>query len=211
MNQPTLSRRGLLGLGLLAGGTLVVGVHVSQRAFAQPAALAPNAFIRIDPDGTITFIMPDTEFGQGIYTGAGMLIAEELEVGLDQATYVAAPPDTGQYHQAMKSYASPQLGEQATGGSTSIQGDWQRLRQAGAQVRTMLIAAAAQRWNVDPASCHAERAVVLGPDVRQAGYGELVRDAAAQPVPDDVPLKSPDQFKLIGKRQPRVDTPSQVD
>ncbi|MBN8872115.1 MAG: xanthine dehydrogenase family protein molybdopterin-binding subunit [Rhodospirillales bacterium] len=208
----TFSRRGLLAFGLL-GGALVVGVRIPLRSAraAGPAPLMPNGFIRIDPQGAITFIMPDTEFGQGIYTSAGMLIAEELEVGLDQVAFEAAPPDTGQYHTAMRAYVSPLLGEQATGGSTSIRGDWKRLRQAGAQVRTMLIAAAARQWHVDPATCHADRAEVIGPDGRRASYGSLVEAAAAQPVPDDVPLKPASQFKLIGHRQPRVDTPAKVD
>ncbi|MBN8926283.1 MAG: aldehyde dehydrogenase [Rhodospirillales bacterium 69-11] len=208
----SLSRRGLLGVGLL-GGALLVGVRLPLRPARAAAAgpFTPNAFIRIDPQGAITFIMPDTEFGQGIYTSAGMLIAEELEVGLDQVAFEAAPPDTGQYHTALKAYVSPLLGEQATGGSTSIRGDWQRLRQAGAQVRTMLVAAAAQQWGVDPAACRAERAVVIGPDDKRAPYGTFAAAAAAQPVPDKLPLKPSSAFKLIGHSQPRVDTPAKVD
>jgi isoquinoline 1-oxidoreductase beta subunit len=205
-----LSRRAILKIGLAAGGGLLAGLHLPGLARADGPALAPNSFIRIGNDGTITFIMPDTEVGQGIYTSAAMLIAEELEVGLDQIRVEAAPPDEGKSKDPLHNYLSPLLQEQATGGSTSIRGDWQRLRQAGAQVRMMLIAAAAQRWQVDPATCHAARAVVSGPDGRSAGYGELAEDAAAQPAPATIPLKPADQFKLIGTQQRRLDTPSKV-
>ncbi|MDR3535772.1 MAG: xanthine dehydrogenase family protein molybdopterin-binding subunit [Acetobacteraceae bacterium] len=207
-----LSRRAILRIGLAAGGGLLAGMHLPGFARAADAApLAPNSFIRIATDGTITLIMPDVEVGQGIYTSATMLIAEELEVGLDQVRLEAAPPDDGRTTDLLKSYTSPVLKQQATGGSASIRGDWQRLRQAGAQVRMMLIAAAAQRWQVDPAACHAARAVVSGPDGRRAGYGELAEAAAAQPVPATIPLKSVDQFKLIGTSPRRLDTPSKVD
>src|SRR5271165_5424286 len=128
------SRRTLLKVGLAAGGGLLVGLRLTSgaRAAAQDAAsvFAPNAFIRIDPAGKITLIMSHTEFGQGIYTSASMLIAEELAVGLDQITLEHAPPN-------LALYLDPNLGDQATGGSTSTRAGWMPLRQAGAAARFM--------------------------------------------------------------------------
>jgi isoquinoline 1-oxidoreductase subunit beta len=211
MRHDIPSRRLLLKASLIAGGGLMLGLRLPSLArAADPATdtsegFTPNAFLCIDPKGVITFIMPHTEVGQGIYTASSMLIAEELEVGLDQIQVHAAPP-------SMAKYVDPLLGDQATGGSASIRSDWSRLRQAGAAARIMLIGAAAKRWDVDPSSCRAERAVVHhDADGRTASYGELASDATTQPVPHDVPLKQPDQFKLIGTSAKRLDTPAKVD
>jgi isoquinoline 1-oxidoreductase beta subunit len=205
------SRRLLLQASLIAGGGLMLGLRLPTLARAAdpaPAAdgtFAPNAFLRIDPKGTTTFILPHTEVGQGIYTAAAMLIAEELEVGLDQIQVEPAPPD-------IIKYVDPLLGDQATGGSASIRSDWGRLRQAGAAARIMLVGAAAARWGVDPATCRAERGMVYhDPTSRSVGYGDVASDAAGQPVPHDVKLKDPAQFKLIGTDAKRLDTPSKVD
>ena len=121
---------------------------------AAADAFAPNAFIRISADGRITLTMPYVEMGQGTYTSIPMLIAEELEVDLEQVQLEHAPPNE-------KLYANPLLGVQATGNSNAIRGAWQPLRQAGATARTMLVAAAAERWKVDPATCRAQRGEVL--------------------------------------------------
>src|SRR5260221_4257481 len=117
---------------------------------------APNAFIRIAADGQIVLAMPYVEMGQGTYTSIPMLIAEELEIDLKQVQLAHAPPDE-------KLYANPLLGVQATGNSNAIRSAWQPLRQAGASARTMLVAAAANRSNVDPATCRVERAEGLHP------------------------------------------------
>ena len=114
----------------------------------------PNAFIRIDRDGQIFLTMPYVEMGQGTYTSISMLIAEELEVDLKQVQLEHAPPNE-------KLYANPLLGVQATGNSNAIRGAWQPLREAGATARTMLVSAAAKRWNVDPSSCRAQSGEVL--------------------------------------------------
>ena len=128
--------------------------------------------MRIGRDGQIVLTMPYVEMGQGTYTSIPMLIADELEVGLDQVRLEHAPPDE-------KLYANPLLGVQATGNSNAIRGAWQPLRQAGAVARTMLAAAAAQRWNVDAATCRAESgAVIHMPTGRRIAYGELATDAA---------------------------------
>lgn len=208
MNHPVLrpSRRRFLQGSLAIGGGLLLSLHLPSLAKAADAAaeFAPNAFIRIDGAGVVTLIMPDTECGQGIWTSTAMLIAEELEVGMDQVRLLAAPPDN-------KLYASPLLEEQATGGSASTRGDWKRLREAGAAARIMLTGAAAQRWGVDPAACKAANAIVSHPaSGRSLRYGELASDAARQPVPRDLPLKDAAAFRLIGTPQRRLDTPSKV-
>ena len=164
----------------------------------------PNAFIRIDRDGQIFLTMPYVEMGQGIYTSISMLIAEELEIDLKQVQPEHAPPNE-------KLYANPLLGVQATGNSNAIRGAWQPLREAGATARTMLVSAAAKRWNVDPSSCRAQSGEVLHmPTGRRLEYGELAADAAHMPVPAKVALKRPDDFKLIGTRAKRLDTPAKV-
>jgi isoquinoline 1-oxidoreductase beta subunit len=165
---------------------------------------APGGFIRIPRTGKITFIIPSTEMGQGIYTGEAMMLAEELEVTLDQVEIMAAPANE-------KLYSQPILKSQATGGSTSTRGAWGPLRQAGAAARTMLIGAAAQRWHVAPDVCFADQGrVYCRTNGQSLPYGELVAAVAQQPVPQNVPLKQPGQFKLIGRSLPRVDTPGKV-
>jgi isoquinoline 1-oxidoreductase beta subunit len=134
-----------------------------------------------------------------------MLIAEELEVDLSQLRLEHAPPDE-------KRYGNPLLGGlQATGNSNAVRASWQPLRQAGATARTMLIAAAAQRWKVDPTSCRAQSGEVLHvPTTRRLMYGELAADAVRIPIPGNVALKRPGDFKLIGTPAKRLDTPAKV-
>ena len=165
---------------------------------------APNAFIRIDADGLVRLVMPNVEMGQGIYTGACMMLAEELDVGMDQIRVEHAPPNEALY-------ATPLLGEQATGGSTSTRSHWQVLREAGAVARAMLVAAAAARWHVDAASCSVARGIVTHePSKRSASFGALAKAAAGMPEPAKVVLKSPTQFTLIGKPLRRVDSAEKV-
>jgi isoquinoline 1-oxidoreductase subunit beta len=164
----------------------------------------PNAFIRIGRDGQIVLIIPYVEMGQGTYTSIPMLIAEELEVALAQVQLEHAPPDE-------RLYANPLLGVQATGNSNAVRGAWQPLRRAGATARTMLIAAAAKRWHVDPASCRAQSGFVYHEATQQsAKYGDLAAEAAGMPVPENVALKSPEDFKLIGTPAKRLDTPAKI-
>ncbi|QXX76717.1 xanthine dehydrogenase family protein molybdopterin-binding subunit [Methylovirgula sp. HY1] len=164
----------------------------------------PAGFIRISkPDG-IVLIIPNVEMGQEVYTAEAMLIAEELEVGLDQLRVIPAPPNEDLYTQ-------PILKSQSTGGSTSVRGAWVPLRQAGAVARTMLIGAAAAQWNVPTSECFAKRAVVTHrPTGRTLAYPDLGEAAFRQPVPKQITLKSPDQFELIGKPLPRIEGPSKV-
>jgi isoquinoline 1-oxidoreductase beta subunit len=184
---------------------LSIRLPFAARDAAAADGFAPNAFIRIETDGQVVLIMPYVEMGQGTYTSIPMLIAEELEVDLSQVRLEHAPPDE-------KLYGNPLLGGlQATGNSNAVRASWQPLRQAGAAARTMLIAAAAQRWSVDPASCRAQRGEVLHvPTTRRLTYGELVADAAGIPVPNNVALKRPEDFKLIGTPAKRLDTPAKV-
>jgi isoquinoline 1-oxidoreductase beta subunit len=203
-----LSRRRLLQVGAAAGGGLMLSLSLPfpDRDGEAAAAdeFAPNAFIRIGGDGRVVLTMPYVEMGQGTYTAIPMLIAEELEVDLNQVELEHAPPNE-------KLYANPLLGVQATGNSNAIRAAWQPLRQAGAAARAMLVAAAAQRWRVDPTSCRAQRGEVHHASTgRSAKYGDLAADAARMPVPENVPLKRPEEFKLIGTPAKRLDTPAKV-
>src|SRR5581483_7581517 len=196
---------GLLIQVLIAGGRGLARADTSSRgslpeAGAKPAVL--NAYIRIDPDGAIVLIMPKVEMGQGTFTSLPMLVAEELEISLDALSLEHAPPDPAVYGVE---------GDQSTGGSTSIRDCWLPLRKAGATARIMLIQAAAQRWGVAAASCHADRGEVIhAASGRRAGYGSLARVAAAMPVPAEPPLKPAKDFKLIGRPTHRRDTPDKT-
>src|SRR5882672_6369885 len=203
-----LSRRRFLRAAAAAGGGLMLSVRLPLAGSDVAAAdncFVPNAFVRIGTDGQVILTMPYVEMGQGTYTSIPMLIAEELEVDLSQVRLEHAPPDE-------KRYGNPLLGGlQATGNSNAVRASWQPLRQAGATARTMLIAAAAQRWKVDTASCRAQSGEVLHvPTTRRLKYGELAADAVRIPIPDKVALKRPEDFKLIGTPAKRLDTPAKV-
>jgi isoquinoline 1-oxidoreductase subunit beta len=202
-----LSRRALLQAGAAAGGGLLLSLNLPFASGDAEAAVAfaPNAFIHIDSDGQIVLTMPYVEMGQGPYTSIPMLIAEELEVDLKQVRLEHAPPNE-------KLYGNPLLGGlQATGNSNAVRASWQPMRQAGATARTMLILAAARRWNVGPASCRAENGEVLHVSTgKRLKYGELAAAAAEIPIPDNVALKQPKDFKLVGTRAKRLDTPAKV-
>src|SRR5712675_2267304 len=174
---PDISRRALL-TGGLAGGFLLA-FHLPVRAVNEPVQppdvtdgkFAPNAFIRIDTTGKTTLVMPQVEMGQGIYTAVAMILAEELDADFKQVTLEHAPPNE-------KLYANTAFGIQATGGSTSVRVFWKPLRDAGASARAMLIQAAAQRWQVEPASCTASNGEVIHKDSgRRLSYGALAATA----------------------------------
>jgi len=213
VSPETVSRRDFVVAIATAGGGLLLGCRVDGRrslagsaetAGSAPAAFAPNAFVRIGTDGRITLIMNQVEMGQGMFTSMPMLIAEELEVGLDQVALEHAPPDD-------KLYGNPLVGFQMTGASSSVRMMFQPLRRAGATARTMLVAAAARSWGVDPGSCRAEKGVVTHvPTGRTLAYGALADKAAKLPVPQQVTLKDPKDFRLIGTPAKRLDTPDKV-
>ena len=207
-----LSRRTFLQTGAAVGGGLLLGFTLPPLSPLSPlpprvqndGPFAPNAFIRIDRDGRVTLIMHKVEMGQGTYTSMPMLLAEELEVELSQVRLEHAPPNDALY-------AEPLFGVQETGGSTSVRGNWEPLRRAGAGARALLVAAAAQTWNVDTSSCHATGGVVIhGPTGRTLAYGALVDRAATLSLPGDVPLKHPKDWKLIGTPAKRLDSPDKV-
>jgi len=200
---PSVNRRAFFvgGAALVLAASLPMGSRIAR---AAAATFEPNAFIRIGEDGRIGLIMRDVEMGQGIWTGASMLMAEELDVGLDQVTADFAPPNE-------KLYANPVLGMQATGGSTSIRADWSDLRRAAATARAALVQAAAKKWNVDPSGCSVTRGMVThAASGRSATYASLVPLAATLPLPKDAPLKDPKAWTLIGTSQKRLDTPDKV-
>jgi isoquinoline 1-oxidoreductase subunit beta len=205
-----VSRRALLQGGL-AGGFLLA-FHLPVRAVNEPVQppddtsgkFAPNAFIRIDEAGKTTLVMPQVEMGQGIYTGVAMILAEELDADLKQVTLEHAPANE-------KLYANPAFGIQATGGSTSVRVFWTPLRNAGASARAMLVQAAAQQWQVEPASCTTSNGEVIHTESgRRLSYGALAAAASSQTPPKDVAPKDPKDFVIIGKPLKRFDTPDKV-
>jgi isoquinoline 1-oxidoreductase beta subunit len=207
-----VSRRTLLTAGL-AGGFLLA-FHLPLRALApnepvQPpdateGKFAPNAFIRIDQAGHTTLVMPQVEMGQGVYTAIAMILAEELDADFPHVTLEHAPPND-------KLYGNPVFGLQVTGNSNSIRAWWTQLRKGGAGARAMLVQAAAQQWQVDPASCTAANGEVIHKESgRRLSYGELAQAAGSQTPPQDVALKDPNDFVLIGKPLKRLDTPNKA-
>lgn len=225
--KPSPSRRRFLQVGAASGGGLLIGFSLfgcdqkkpadrkappAEKAVGAAATaesnrapgLAPNAFIRIDRDGLVTLIMHKVEMGQGTFTSMPMLLAEELGVDLAKVKLEQAPADNNLY-------SDPMLGGQVTGGSTSVRAAWKPLREAGAAARSVLVAAAAQTWQVDPATCQAAGgAVTHAASGRTLHYGELVDAAAKLPAPKTVKLKEAAAFTLIGKAHKRLDTPDKI-
>jgi isoquinoline 1-oxidoreductase beta subunit len=180
-----------------------LGLGLRLPANAQSAAFAPNAWVRVSPDETVTVILSKSEMGQGVIHGLPTILADELDADPRRVRTEFAPPSAA--------YVDPELGEQATGGSTAIRSSWLPLRQAGATARAMLVAAAAKRWNVDPLQCTARNGVVYhSASHRSASYGSVALAASALPIPNDVPLKAAKRFELIGRPLPRPDIPSKV-
>lgn len=164
---------------------------------------APNPWVRIAADGTVTLIVDRSEMGQGVVTSLAMLVAEELEVAPEQIRTEFAPADPA--------YSNPRLGEQVTGGSTSVRAGWQPLRRAGATAREMLIAAAASVWGVACDECRAANGHVMHlSSGRLLGYGALAETAATLPLPAHIALKSAAEFRLLGKPIPRIEIPDMV-
>lgn len=204
----TLSRRTFLKASALVGGGLVVAFVVpggKRLAFAQeaPAAAAPppNAFLRIGADGSVRVLLAHSEMGQGIWTTLPMLIAEELDADWSDFRVEHAP--------AAPVYASIVFGMQGTGGSTTTWSEFDRYRQVGATARAMLVQAAATRFGVSPSDCRTEKGVVIAGNQR-ATYGELADDAGKLPVPANVALKAPADWKVIGQPTRRLDTPEKI-
>jgi isoquinoline 1-oxidoreductase beta subunit len=172
---------------------------------ATDAGFAPNAWVRIAPDETVTVMVSKSEMGQGISTGMATMVADELDASFKNVRIEFAPVSAA--------YNDPVFGDMTTGGSTSTPDTWTPLRTAGATARAMLVAAAAKNWNVPAAECTTSEGVVShAKSQRTATYGSLTADAAGLPVPKGVALKSPDRFTLIGKPHvQRLDIPFKVD
>src|ERR1700730_6320753 len=184
-----VSRRSVL-TGGLAGGFLLA-FHLPARAVNEPVQppddttgkFAPNAFIRIDEAGKTTLVMPQVEMGQGIYTGEAMVLADELDADFSSVVREYGPANE-------KLYANPAFGIQATGGSTSLRAFWKPLRAAGATARAMLVQAAAQQWQVEPASCTTSNGEITHTESgRKLSYGALAAAAGSQTPPKGVPLQ----------------------
>jgi isoquinoline 1-oxidoreductase beta subunit len=199
VHDPNLSRRSLLK----GAGALVIGLHLPLAARAQSGAgaafrpggnatFAPNAFVRVAPDNTITVLIKHIEFGQGPFTGLATLIAEEMDADWGQMRAEHAPAD-------VKLYANLAFGAQGTGGSTAIANSWEQMRKAGATARAMLVQAAAEAWKVPAAEVKVEAGLISHASGKQGRFGEFAEAAAKLPVPENAPLKPASAYRLIGK------------
>jgi isoquinoline 1-oxidoreductase beta subunit len=198
MSDNGFSRRHFLKVSAIAGGGVMFGFHLL--ADASPAQhladtiFSPNAYVSIDAKGLITLMSPNPEIGQGVKTALPMILAEELDVQWDKVHVEMAPLDPGKF------------GAQVAGGSGAVRGRYMPIRNAGATARTMLITAAAQQWGVPESECTAENAFVIHKQTgKKLAYGELAAKAATLPVPTNVPLKDPKDFKIIGTRVHNID------
>jgi isoquinoline 1-oxidoreductase beta subunit len=196
-----LTRRHVLG-GLVIAIALPA-CNKSPTSSGKAATLAPNAWLRIGSDDSITFFCDRAEMGQGVYTSLPMLVAEELGVGLDRIKVEFAPPGD--------QYINTLIGGQITGGSTSVREAWEKLRRAGATARYLLVRAAAEEWGIDARTCKVVDGVIISPQLKKLKFGEVVEAAAKLPFPQKVALKPASEFTLIGKAQKRKDTPAKVD
>ena len=179
--------------GLLVSVTLPSGLRRALAADAPPATSSLGAFVEIAADGMVTIASKNPEIGQGVKTSLPMLVAEELDIPWERVRVVQAGLD-------------PRYGDQGAGGSTAVSENWAGLRKAGATARHLLVAAAAQRWAVEPSTCDVDSgSVVHRPSGRRLSYGALAAAAARLPVPTDVALKEPSRYRLIGTRVPGVD------
>lgn len=205
-----ISRRGFLKTAAAASGGLVIACYLpgcskpdeAARSAGPPKLVKANAWLQIGTDGSITMLCDKSEMGQGVYTALPTLIAEELGVSPATVKVEFAPPGA--------EYVNTMLGAQATGGSTSVREAWDKLRMAGAEARTRLIAAAAKEWNAPAQSCSVADGYVVFTS-RRKSFGELAEAAAALPKPENVQVTARGDFKYVGKVLPRLDTPSKVD
>ena len=218
-NTPAASRSTrrefLKSAGTVGAVALTIGFEwagATRRAFGGPvaasagAAFAPNAFLRIGSDNSVTVIAKHVELGQGAYTGIATVLAEELDADWTQVRVESAPADAARY-------ANLAFGKiQGTGGSSAMANSWMQLREAGGRARVMLLTAAAKQWKVPVTELTvAQGTVYHAGSKRQAKFGALAATAATLPVPETVTLKDPKDFKLIGHHTPRVDASAKSD
>jgi len=205
-----VSRREFLRTGTAVGVGLTVAVQWAcapkdQDATTGPVTtpFAPNAFVRVSTDGSVTVVCGYSEMGQGALTAVSMLVAEELDAEWSKVKVEQSP--------ASEPYFNPLFGIQGTGGSSTVRGAWKPLREAGARARAMLVAAAAAEWGVQPADCRTEAGEVIHEaSKRRARYGKLAEAASKLPVPEQVTLKDPKDFRVLGKAFPRLDLGDKV-
>ncbi|MEM8846503.1 MAG: molybdopterin cofactor-binding domain-containing protein [Bacteroidota bacterium] len=199
-----LSRRAFLRNSSLAGGGMIIGFNLlnscKPKVIAEPAIdLASldyndfNAFIRIADNGAVTIFSPNPEIGQGVKTSMPMIIAEELDVAWKDVYVEQGILDTENYTR------------QVAGGSQSIRHGWDALRQTGAKAKHMLVSAAATRWGVDPSECSVSEGVITNAAGETLGYGDVVKEAALLEVPEEVELKKPKDYTIMGKNASNVD------
>lgn len=207
--KATVSRRAILKGGVAAGAGLIIGFPLigrTSRALAQqtPGVFAPNQWLKIDRDGVVTITNSVPEMGQGSLTTTPMIIADELDTSLDRVKVEQAPANPALY-------ANPVTKSQSYGGSRGVRDHIDMWRKAAATARQMLKQAAANEWGVPVESVDTEPdTVVHTPSGRRLAYGQLVDRASQLPVPQDPKLKTPDQFRYIGKMVKRRDTPEKV-
>ncbi len=193
-----LSRREFVAAGVAAGTGLVIGFYLPRSGKSKNEFFSPNAYLRITPDNKITIVVARSEMGQGVRTALPMILAEELEADWKQIEIEQAG-------------ASTLYGDQTTGGSASIRTTWDPMRKAGAAAREMLISAAALTWGVPRSTCTAEKNFIKhAGSNRTLSYGDLVDKASTLPIPTDAPLKQSKDYKIVGQRLPRVDSPDKV-
>ena len=199
-----IARRDFIKLSVAASGGLLIGLSIPSLGQNKMSAVVfkPNAFVRIGSDEVVTVIVNHSEMGQGVFTSLPMLLAEELDADWTKVRFEPAPVDPAYNH--------PVFGIQMTGGSTSTWSSFDQFRQAGATARAMLVEAAAKQWNVDAKSCTTANGAVTHASGKKLTYGKLAEKAAAIPAPQQVALKDPKDFKLIGKTIKRLDTPEKV-
>jgi len=190
-----LSRREFVAAGVAAGAGLVIGFYLPHGEGSRKESFSPNAYLRITPDNKVTVVVARSEMGQGVRTALPMILAEELEADWKQIEIEQAG-------------ASTFFGDQTTGGSASIRTTWDPMRKAGAIAHEMLISAAALTWGVPRSACTAENGHIKhAASNRSLSYGELVGRAATLPIPSDAPLKQSKDYKIVGQRLARVDSP----
>ena len=193
-----LSRREFVAAGVAAGAGLVIGFYLPHSGGSQQDVFSPNAYLRITPDNKVTIVVARSEMGQGVRTALPMILAEELEADWKQIEIEQAG-------------ASTLFGDQTTGGSASIRTTWDPMRKAGAAAREMLISAAALTWGVPRSGCTAENSRIKHAATnRSLSYGELASKAAALPIPTDIPFKQSKDYKIVGQRLARLDSPAKV-
>ena len=201
-NNIRFSRRNFLRTSALASGGMLVGFNLftACKPEAKPAVDIANlnfndfnAFIKIADNGYVTIFSPNPEIGQGVKTAMPMIIAEELDVEWDKV------------HVAQAKYNKKEYKRQVAGGSQSIRFGWDALRQTGATTKQMLINAAAAKWGVDANTCKASKGIITNANGDTLGYGEVVSEAAALEVPENVTLKKPSEYTIIGKDALNVD------